>query len=164
LIFVTVGASDVPFDRLLRAVAPLAAEHELIVQHGASSIRPPRARCITTLEFDALLDHMRQAWTIVSHCGAGSVLSALSVGKRPVVLPRLRRLGEAVDDHQLELARRLARAELVTLVEDESLLPEFATKAPGVLERPNAGESALAHELREYLHELVGDRHDCPFG
>ena len=46
---------------------------------------------------------------VVTHGGIGSVLLALSVGKRPIVMPRCSRLGEHVDDHQIAFAERLER-------------------------------------------------------
>jgi flavin reductase (DIM6/NTAB) family NADH-FMN oxidoreductase RutF len=45
-------------------------------------------------------------------------LTALANGKRPVVVPRRAEAGDAIDDHQLEFARRVASRGLVTLVED----------------------------------------------
>ena len=50
--------------------------------------------------------------------GVGSVMVALANAKRPIVVPRRKSFGEAVDDHQLQLGRRFAEAGLVTLVEE----------------------------------------------
>ena len=60
---------------------------------------------------------IRRARVVVTHAGVGSVMVSLANGKRPVVVPRLKSFGEAVDDHQLQLGRRFAAAGLVTLVE-----------------------------------------------
>ena len=43
-------------------------------------------------------------------------------GKRPIVVPRRLHLGEAVDDHQLPIARRLDATGIVTLLEDADRL------------------------------------------
>ncbi len=82
-------------------------------------------------------------------------MTVLATSKRPVVVPRLRRFGEAVDDHQLLLGRRLHEAELVDLVEDPADLP-------AVVERPAEPPSSFAHtgdlpgELRDYLASCTG--------
>jgi UDP-N-acetylglucosamine transferase subunit ALG13 len=55
---------------------------------------------------------------VISHAGVGSIMVALSHGKRPIVVPRLERFGEAVDDHQLQVATLLDRAGRVTAVDD----------------------------------------------
>ena len=80
-------------------------------------------------------------------------MAARAMGKRPVVVPRLRRFGEAVDDHQVNLARRLHAAGLVTLVEDLEDLPAAVADAHG-FERTETG-GALVEELRGYLAAAV---------
>jgi UDP-N-acetylglucosamine transferase subunit ALG13 len=117
VIFVTTGTCE-PFDRLLAAVGAAGLDEEVVVQHGASAVRPAGARCVDFLPFDELVELVRSARIVVTHAGVGSVLTTLTNGKRPVVVPRLAAAGDAVDDHQLEFARRLAARGLVTLVED----------------------------------------------
>jgi UDP-N-acetylglucosamine transferase subunit ALG13 len=156
MIFVTVGTNEAPFDRLIRALERIPAGEPLVVQTGASAVRPAAATCFEHLPFDVLSDYVRRARTVVTHAGVGSVLVALSNGKRPVVVPRLARHGEAVDDHQLTFASRFARAGLVTLVEDEDALPEAlaASADLGPRARPVA-DSRLTSELNGYLHSLL---------
>lgn len=150
MIFVTVGTNEARFDRLLHAVDALALEEELVVQHGSSPVRPSRARCVDFLLFDDLVDHVRRARVVVAHAGVGTVLVALANGKRSIVVPRLQRHGEAVDDHQTVFAKRLHDAGLVYLVEDPYDLGE-ALRRP--VEPPAANGSALglADELHAYL-------------
>ena len=72
-----------------------------------------------------------------------------------VVVPRLPRYGEAVDDHQVPFARRAAEAGLVTLVEDPTTLPGVLASTPP----PPAtihDNGAIVAELRAYLRDLVG--------
>jgi len=40
-VLVTVGMSAWPFDRLIRAILPLCAEHHVFAQTGTSKIIPP---------------------------------------------------------------------------------------------------------------------------
>ena len=118
MILVTVGTNEARFDRLLEALAGLPDGKELFVQHGPSPIRPAGATCTDYLAFDELAERVREADAVVTHAGVGSILTALLNGARPIVVPRLQRFGEAVDDHQLHFGRRAAEAGLVTLVED----------------------------------------------
>jgi len=71
-------------------------------------------------------------------------------------VPRLHRYGEAVDDHQVPFARRLAETGLLTLVEDPADLAAALAGPVPPLERTPGGESLLAADLRAYLEELVG--------
>jgi UDP-N-acetylglucosamine transferase subunit ALG13 len=159
MIFVTVGTNEAPFDRLLHALDRFPGDEELIVQHGASHVRPRGATCIEQLPFEELTEHVRRARVVVTHAGVGSVLVALTNGKRPLIVPRRAEHGEAVDDHQFVFARRFAAAGLVSLVEDERDLPAAVASA---LELASSNELRpglrLAAELGDYLRTTIGAR------
>ncbi len=157
MILVAVGASQFPFDRLLCTVDALDGEEEVVVQHGASEVRPTGARCVSFLPFAELKELVCEARVVVTHGGVGSILLALANGKRPYVVPRRRAFGETVDDHQLESSRRFAEAGLVTLVEDpESLAETIAHTNDHGAVRAHEGTSALATALRAEIAELAG--------
>jgi UDP-N-acetylglucosamine transferase subunit ALG13 len=94
---------------------------------------------------------MREARTIVTHAGVGSIQMARACGKRPIVVARRADLGEHVDDHQLAFARRLAAAGLITLVEDPEDLPRAIAEHGDARVGVDADEGRLAEELRRYL-------------
>jgi beta-1,4-N-acetylglucosaminyltransferase len=155
VIFVTVGTNEARFDRLLAAVARVESSERFVIQHGHSPrIGKPSAAFVDFLPYDRMVTTIRQARAVVTHAGVGSVLVALSNGKRPIVVPRLKKFGEAVDDHQLELGRRFAAAGLVTLVEHSDQLGEALTmdQRSVVVER-TAGP--LAADVRECLVTLI---------
>jgi beta-1,4-N-acetylglucosaminyltransferase len=156
MIFVTIGTTE-PFDRLLAAVGELD-DPELVVQCGDGSIRPEQATCVTYLTYDELVEHVRGARLIVSHAGVGTILTALANGKRPLVVPRLKQFGEAVDDHQVELAGRLAKLGLVTLVEDpRELAAAVATAGKGAAAPTSrAAKGGLVADLGAYLAAEIG--------
>lgn len=152
MIAVVLGTQRYRFDRLLRALDGI--EEELVVQGGSSTFRPQGATWFEFLDYPALVERMRAARVVVSHAGVGAIVTAVAEGKRPVVVPRLKRYGEAVDDHQVPFARRLAEVGLVTLVEDPAELPAAVAETPPP---PPAlgGESRLAADLRAYLLEVT---------
>jgi len=149
VILVTIGTSD-PFDRLLAAVATLPAGEQIVAQCGDSTVRPANARCVSFLDFDELTALVADARVVIMHAGAGSVLTALATGRRPIVVPRLHRHGEAVDDHQVEFGRSLAAAGLVTMVDDPAGLAEAVATAPGAA-AARAGDGRLARDIGAYL-------------
>lgn len=154
MIFVTAGTLHFPFDRLVRAVDALPGEEEVVLQCRVTPHRPERARHVRELPYPELVEYVRSARAVVCHAGVGSVLTALSNGRRPIVVPRLRRFGEAVDDHQLHFARRVAAAGVVVLVEEPTeLAAALELEEPPV--EPRAGGTALAADLRATLAELV---------
>jgi UDP-N-acetylglucosamine transferase subunit ALG13 len=82
---------------------------------------------------------------------------SLANGKRPIVMARRHDLGEHVDDHQVELARRMEASGMVTCVDDEDDL----RKALGAEAQPAGsmrGVAWLGDDLAAYLAEQLGAR------
>jgi len=155
MIFVTVGTNEARFDRLLGAVAGLTIDEELLIQHGHSSpMQAERAELVDFLPFDAMVETIRRARVVVTHAGVGTVMIALANGTRPIVIPRLKVFGEAVDDHQLQLGRRFAEAGLVTLIESLDALGNAVQNQSGEAPRLSPSNS-LAADLRAFLDELI---------
>ena len=61
---------------------------------------------------------------LITHGGAGTVIDAVKRGKRTIVVPRLSKYREHVDDHQMELPVRLHAMNLVYTCRDEDALPD----------------------------------------
>jgi beta-1,4-N-acetylglucosaminyltransferase len=111
VIFVTVGMHTDGFPRLIQEMDRIAAliDEEVVMQIGATAYHPTTARWFpftTEAEMKMLCE---QARVIVSHAGSGSILTALQYGKPLIVMPRLQKYAEHVDDHQLELAGALSQ-------------------------------------------------------
>ncbi|MGH3072853.1 MAG: glycosyltransferase [Gaiellaceae bacterium] len=158
MIFVSVGTNEARFDRLLRAVDGLDAPDGLVVQHGPSPVRPRGATCVDYLSFEDMTDHIRRARVLIMHAGVGSVLAALGNGVRPLVVPRLKQFGEAVDDHQVGFGRRLHAEGLVELVEDPDALSGAVVRYEGRFEGAVGVEGRLVEELRDFIGSVVRPR------
>lgn len=113
MVFVTVGTATQGFARLLRAVdeqagAGLFGDETVLMQTGSTRDFVPRHAQWRPFwprpEFERFL---REASLIIMHGGA-TVLEVLRLGKVPVVMPRRKKFGEHVNDHQLELVELLA--------------------------------------------------------
>lgn len=157
MIFVTVGTNEARFDRLLAAVDRLGTGEELIVQHGPSAVRPAGASAVDFLPFDDLVETMRRARIVITHAGVGSVMTSLHAGTQPIVVPRLRRYGEAVDDHQLPFGRRLEQAGLVVFCEQPEELANVVAIGGGALDVELRPSRRLVGDLRDYLSTTLGD-------
>ena len=159
MILVTIGTNEQPFDRLVSAAAGLGGMESLVVQHGSSRVPHGRGEWLDFVSFEELSERMHAARVVVCHAGVGSIMLARRCGKRPIVVPRRLHLGEAVDDHQLPIARRLHANGVVTLLEDVDLLAEtIDVLGPNALADPVAdppGAPNLAGDLRAYLEGLV---------
>lgn len=131
MIFVTLGTHDQPFDRALDLVPALARRDRVLVQHGATPPRPGLSGVEWSeyLDWEPLAAHMRDAQVVITHAGVGSAVTALRAGKKPVLVPRLARYGEHVDDHQLQLAERLAEFGLAIVCTPEAPVDSLVAEA-----------------------------------
>lgn len=155
MIFVSVGTNEARFDRLLGAVGALSIDEAIVVQHGHSSATlAPGAEVVDFLPFEEMNTTIRRARAFVTHAGVGSIMVALANEKKPIVVPRRKAFGEAVDDHQLQLGRRFGDAGLVTFVETPESLDEALRREQEAAAVVPAS-SALAADLRSFLEEAV---------
>jgi UDP-N-acetylglucosamine transferase subunit ALG13 len=138
VIFVTVGTHRQPFDRLLGALGPLAELDDLVVQHGEASAPVEAAVAEAYLSTSQVAAYMEEARVAVMHAGVGSFVVASRMGHRPVIVPRLRRYGEHVDDHQIQLARALERQGKAIAVWD---VAQLAQAVQGAARGPARGAS-----------------------
>ena len=102
MVFVTVGTHEQQFDRLVRAADAYAAStgEEVFVQTGYSACEPSRCVWARFVPYAEMRSRMEAADVVVTHGGPSSFVEAMAAGKVPVVVPRLARFGEHVNDHQ----------------------------------------------------------------
>jgi UDP-N-acetylglucosamine transferase subunit ALG13 len=158
MILVSVGTNEQPFDRLVAAAGELAGPEPVIIQHGASRLRPPRADCREFMPFEEIEQLVGISRAFVCHAGVGSIGVALRLGRRPIVMARRVHLGEAVDDHQVPFALRLARAGMVELVDDVPGLVRALRQDSATAPWRAGAATPLARELRGYLEGEAGVR------
>lgn len=119
---VTVGTDHHRFDRLMDWLESWQDTHpgaiEWIVQHGAS--RPMRGTTGFALKpRPELLEVLRTADLVITQGGPGGIMDARECGKLPIVVPRLARLDEVVDDHQVAFARQLSATGMAITAQTE---------------------------------------------
>lgn len=110
-VVVTFGTNEsYGFRRALdRLVALLPADAEVLWQTGTTDVSGLGIEAREVVPADELMQAVAEADVVVAHSGTGSALTAMDAGKCPVLLPRLARFGEHIDDHQLQIAQELHR-------------------------------------------------------
>jgi UDP-N-acetylglucosamine transferase subunit ALG13 len=86
------------------------------------------------------------------------VLLAVMHGHHPIVMPRRPDLGEGVDDHQVQFARRLEREGLATVVDGPTDV-DGALRA--LRRRDGAGAAGDPDAVNPLLRRLGQDVHDA---
>ena len=173
MIFVTVGTDEHPFDRLIREVDSLQERRiireDIFMQIGFARYHPVHCPFADVLGYKEMQEKMKEARIVITHGGPGSIMPVLYSGKVPVVIPRLKRYGEVVDDHQVSFARKLekeGRIILVEAVEDlGAAVEEYETRTRELTSRikkdrisPEENLSRFVRRLEEILLDLSQKR------
>lgn len=114
MIFVTIGNTTQGFRRLLEAVDLLAGkgmlgDEKIFLQTGSTlNFRPSYCEYEPFLSMDEFQQWVGKADLIICHGGCGTLLQTVRLGKVPVVMPRRKKYGEHVNDHQVQLIEALA--------------------------------------------------------
>jgi UDP-N-acetylglucosamine--N-acetylmuramyl-(pentapeptide) pyrophosphoryl-undecaprenol N-acetylglucosamine transferase len=121
---------DYGFERLLRRLlAILPAGADVLWQTGDTDVSGLGIVGHHAIPERELVQAITEADVLVAHAGVGTAVAALEVGKCPVLVPRRCAHGEHVDDHQIQIARELARRGLAVSVEADELALEHLLAA-----------------------------------
>ena len=129
MIFVTVGTQKFQMDRLIKGVDEIArsgiVDEEFFIQSGHSTYTPTHCRHIPFMVKEELDQKVNQCSLLICHAGVGSILMGLKKNIKVIVVPRMEKYGEHVDDHQIEIAESFAKAGYIKMVKD---VEELATE------------------------------------
>lgn len=135
MIFVTVGTHKQPFNRLIEEIDNLKKEglllDEVFIQTGFSTYEPKYCKWESMLSYAEMEEYLTISDIIVTHGGPATFMGVLSKGKVPIVVPRLERFGEHVNDHQLEFVKRIVnKGYELFIVEDIKQLGDLLKATP----------------------------------
>ncbi|MBN2316593.1 MAG: hypothetical protein JXM79_21880 [Sedimentisphaerales bacterium] len=159
MIFLTVG-TILPFDRLVRAVDEAVGHglirDEVFAQIGKTKTVPKYIESTDVLDKDTFGAKVEQASSIISHAGMGSITMALTNNKPLLVMPRLKRFGEHVNDHQLGTARKFEELGCVVVAYSEEELPDKVRQLETfVPKQRTATPEVVAQRIARFLDELA---------
>lgn len=144
MIFVTIGASEFQFNRMLRwvdrAIQDLALPREKVFfQIGRSDYLPVSGDYTDYLDSRGLEKRIQEADCVICHAGVGTILISLVNGKKPIAIPRMKEYAETVDNHQVIFVKHLAANNLVVYPRNDHDLNIALTVPP----TPLAQEAGL---------------------
>ena len=112
MIFITLGSQDKPFPRLIDEVELLLKtkkiNEEVIAQIGPTKYDGELINAFKMAkDFKELQDYIDKANLVITHGGVGSILDAISRGKKVIAIPRLKKYKESANDHQEQIIKKL---------------------------------------------------------
>lgn len=119
MIFVTLGTQDKEFSRLISIVQDYLItsknhDEKIVIQYGNTKVRKSMFEEFSNVElYDFLSPNkfekfIKEADVIVTHAGVGTIIQGLNNGKKLIVVPRLKKYKEHVNDHQLQITENFS--------------------------------------------------------
>ncbi|MBR2091145.1 MAG: hypothetical protein IJ905_12525 [Fibrobacter sp.] len=155
MIFCTIG-TQAPFDRFLKIVDEIAAEldEEIVAQVYKSSYCAKNIKTIDFLPPDEFQKLFKSARMIVAHAGMGTIISAMAFHKPIVVFPRIAKLGEHRNEHQLATAEKMKELGYVYVANSAEDL-KVLIRNPHLHPLYKLGKYA-SKSLIEEVHKVIG--------
>lgn len=106
-----------------------AHDEEVFIQTGYTKTVPVNCKYKQFLSRDEMDSYVRKARVVVTHGGPCCYTDVLKTGKIPVVVPRSKKLGEQIDDHQIEIGREFKKQNgNILLIEDIEKLEDAISR------------------------------------
>lgn len=129
MIFVTVGTHEQPFDRLVKTIDKMVENkiitEKVIIQKGYTNYEPIYCESYKLIGYDKMNEFIREARIVITHGGPSSFIAPITIGKVPIVMPRMQKYNEHINNHQLEFVRQVEkRMKNIIVVENEKELQD----------------------------------------
>lgn len=120
MIFVTVGTHEQQFDRLIKEVDRLKKENliqdEVFIQTGYSNYVPKYCKWEKIISFEKMNQLIEGSDIIITHGGPATFMGVIAKGKVPIVVPRQKKFGEHVNDHQMDFVEKVLNIYNLTVI------------------------------------------------
>lgn len=151
MIFVTVGNHYQGFERLVKKMDEIAGkiDEKVIMQIGHTGYKPFNVEYFDFKDRNEIEKLNQDARVVVSHAGVGSIITALKQSTPIIIVPRLKRFNEIIDDHQLEIADALSNDPRVIVVYNMDFLEGSIKSELDFVDKSTTNK--LSDSLRAYL-------------
>lgn len=133
MILVTLGTQDKGFERLLRQIDKEIEKgnikEKVIVQAGYTKYKSDNMEIFDLIPSDEFEELVSKARLIITHAGAGSILTAIKKGKVVIAAARLKRYGEHTNDHQIQIVKEFAKLGYILELRDFQKLGKLIEKS-----------------------------------
>ena len=162
MIFLTVGTQDKPFTRIIEAVEQAVIDgkikDEVIVQAGNTKYESKVLNVLNYVPFDKFNDYLLKADIIITHGGVGSILNALKLKKKVIAVPRLEKYGEHINDHQLQVIKKMTEQGYILSTEDENKIAEKIKEAENFeVEEYTSNTENFIQSFKQVLDSVLED-------
>lgn len=160
MIYVTLGTMFMDFGRLVRKMDDIAQTtgEQVIIQTGLAATLPRHCEHFDFKPHAEVLALQSSARLVVAHAGIGVTMDALHSGRPLVLVPRLKRFQEHMNDHQIEIARAVQQRGWGRMVLDIDDLDAWCHTPPPPVPFYQPDRERLIGYVRHYVDSLTHGR------
>ena len=160
LIFVTVGSRQYPFDRLFKKLDELydkgVLKEKMFAQIGTSEYKPRNYDYKDFISQEEFLEYIKKADIVVTHGASGSIMKALNEGKKVIVVTRLEKYGEHINDHQIQNNEAFSSNHYVLMADLElnnlgECFKKIKSKNNGLVKWENKDPMSIINLIDEFI-------------
>lgn len=144
MIFVTVGTHEQGFERLIKKVDDLVKDgkikEDVVMQIGFTQYKPKYCKWQKLFPYSEMKEMVQKARIVITHGGPASFIMILQEGKTPIVVPRMAKYNEHVNDHQVDFSLAVnERYKNLIVVEDIENLGSIISDYNNLVKNMNSG-------------------------
>jgi UDP-N-acetylglucosamine transferase subunit ALG13 len=156
MIFITVGTYPLQFNRLIKAVDIAVRDglikEEIFAQTGACNYKPVHMEYASMLEKSEFDARFKDANSIIGHAGMGTISMALEQNKPILIIARMSKYKEHVNDHQVSTADMFEKLGHVLVAHNTDELPQKLSKLNTFIPaKRNTTPHLVADRVAEFL-------------
>lgn len=133
MILVLLGTQNNDFHRLLDEIEKNIDSgnivDEVVVQAGFTKYKSSKMQIFVMMPKKELEDLVKKANLIITHAGLGSIEMSLEQGKKVIAVPRLKKYGEHVNDHQKDIETEFSKKGWIIGADEVSELGDALIKS-----------------------------------
>lgn len=126
MIFITLGSQKFQFNRLLKKIDELVYKEiikdDIFAQTGYSDYKPINYKFKQYVDRNEFAEIEENSDVVITHGGTGAIIGAVKKGKKVIAVPRLKKYGEHVDDHQIQLLKEFEGMGIIEVCYDLDML------------------------------------------
>lgn len=153
MVLLSVGTQKQQFDRLFKLVenSNKLKNVEIIAQSGYTKYESEKIKMLSFVSDEEFDDLISKCDFLICHGGVGTIFKALNMKKKILVVPRLKKYGEHINDHQLEICKALQEEGFLLYLQDGENIDEKLD----ILKKANLKEYKSDERYLNILREQI---------
>lgn len=155
MIFVTLGTQKFQMNRLVKAADELALKtgREVFIQKGHSDYIPKNCKYTDFMDATEYNKNIAECDVLITHAGVGTIISGINSKKPIIVVPRMNKYAEHVDDHQCQIAEAFSSKGCVLSCTEVDKLEEYIEKAETFDFKPyKLSEGSIEETIMDFIN------------